>query len=101
MNNPKAGDICPQCKAGRLAEKTGKYGTFVACSNFPDCKYIVKEERAKPVDSGIPCDKCGQANLVIREGKFGKFLACPRYPKCQNTKKIGSDGRPMEPRPRF
>ena len=101
MPNPKIGDICPQCKSGRLTEKTGRYGDFIACSKFPDCKYILKETKKQAEKTGITCDRCGEGELVIREGRFGKFMACSNYPKCKNTKKIGTNGQPTEPKPKF
>lgn len=93
--------ICPQCKEGSLVIKIGRYGNFTACSNFPKCKYIVKGEKEKAVETDYSCDQCGTGHFLIRDGKFGKFMACSNYPKCRNTKKIGRDGRPMEAKPRF
>ena len=84
MNN----QICPQCKKGNLVIKTGRYGNFTACSNFPECKYIVKEDKAPPEKTGVMCDQCGTGEFLIRDGKFGKFMACSNYPKCKNTRKI-------------
>lgn len=101
MPNLKAGDICPECKAGRLATKTGRFGEFVACSKFPDCKYIVKTDKQRPVQTDYSCDKCNDGKMLIRDGRFGKFMACSRYPKCQNTKKIGPNGEPRESKSRF
>ena len=95
------GNICPQCKKGNLVIKTGRYGNFTACSNFPDCKYIAKENKTPAQDTGIPCDKCGEGMFVIRGGQYGNFMACNRFPKCKNTKKIGPDGQPMEPKAKF
>ena len=100
-NQEDSPKICPQCNIGHLVVKTGRYGNFTACSNFPNCKYIVKEEKEKPEDTGISCDQCGEGMLVIRTGRFGRFMACSNYPKCRNTKKIGSDGKPVEPKANF
>ena len=52
----------------------------------------VPEER-----SDIPCEKCGSL-MIYKNGRFGRFLACPNYPTCKNTKAIGKDGKPVEPR---
>lgn len=69
---------CPLC-SGDLIEKRGKYGRFVACSNFPSCKYT------EPVSTGYPCPKenCG-GKLVERVSrkKRRKFLSCSNYPDC-------------------
>ena len=68
----------------------GRYGHFVACSNFPTCKNILKEKReeAEPEKTGEKCDKCGEGDLIYRKGRFGKFIACANYPKCKNTRKL-------------
>lgn len=65
-----------------MVRKTGKYGTYLACSNYPACSNI-KGEGEVPV-SDMPCPKCGSM-MLIRSGKFGKFLACPNYPTCKST----------------
>ena len=77
---------CDKCGSD-MVEKSGRYGPFIACSNFPDCKNILKEDKKPPVESGEVCEKCG-GGMVIRSGKFGDFLACSNYPKCKNTKKL-------------
>ena len=60
--------------------RTGRFGAFVGCSGYPDCKYIKKEA---PKTTGIPCPECGQGELVERKGKFGLFYSCGRYPGCK------------------
>ncbi len=77
---------CPRC-ARPLVIKWGRYGKFLACSGFPECKYsenIVVEKSEKK------CPKCGR-NLIVRNGKFGKFLACSGYPDCRYTENLGHD----------
>lgn len=81
---------CEKC-GGDMIEKIGRYGPFVACSKFPDCKNILKEEKRPPVETKEVCEKCG-GKMVIRSGKFGDFLACSNYPKCKNTKKLDTSG---------
>ena len=79
--------------------KTGRFGKFLACSNYPDCKNTKKMlvngegklEVAQEEVSSEVCEKCG-APMVVKAGRFGKFLACSNYPKCRNTKKIGPAG---------
>ena len=80
---------CEKC-GGDMVVKSGRYGNFTACSNFPDCKNILKEGKTKeePEKTGEKCDKCGEGEMVIRTGHYGKFSACNRYPRCKNTKKI-------------
>ena len=91
-----AGGICPKCGKGTLIFKWGKNGKFIACSNFPSCKYtasIDQSDNSGTKKSGQTtlirkefgkCPKCGKGTLVERTGKFGrKFIACDRYPKCK------------------
>lgn len=84
----KTGQICEKC-GGEMIVRMGRYGKFVACSNFPKCKNILKstKEEKEPEKTGQICEKCG-GEMVIRNGRFGKFLACSNYPKCKNTMKL-------------
>lgn len=80
---------CPEC-GGDLLVKFGRFGKFIACANYPNCKHTEKTEEEKKVDeenSGIICDKCG-APMVVKRGRFGAFLGCSKYPDCNNIKKI-------------
>jgi len=88
----ETGQICELC-GGKMVKKMGRYGHFIACSNFPKCKNILKTPKAEPEKTGVICDKCGEGEMVIRVGKFGKFMACSKYPKCKNTKKILAEGQ--------
>lgn len=99
-------EVCDKCGAPMLI-KTGRYGKFLACSAFPDCRnikkmageggaYEKKEPDAKTLElekkyAGEICDKCGAA-MKIRTGKYGPFLACSAYPKCKNIKNIAQPG---------
>lgn len=80
---------CPKC-GGDLIVKFGRFGKFIACANFPNCKYTEKTADEKKVDaenSGVICDKCG-APMVVKRGKFGAFLGCSKYPDCKGIKRI-------------
>jgi DNA topoisomerase-1 len=80
---------CPEC-GGDLLVKFGRFGKFIACANFPKCRYTEKTEAEKKVEqenSGILCEKCG-APMVVKRGKYGAFLGCSKYPDCNNIKKI-------------
>lgn len=70
-------EICDKC-GHPMVRKTGRYGSYLACSNYPACSNI-KSEGAEI--SQTKCPKCG-ANMVVKSGKYGKFLACPNYPEC-------------------
>ena len=74
------GEVCPEC-GGDLVVRKGKYGEFVACSNYPTCKYIKKKK--KEVTEVCKCPKCDKGMIVERKTKKGKiFYGCNNYPKC-------------------
>ncbi|MDY6820190.1 MAG: type I DNA topoisomerase [Deferribacterota bacterium] len=82
---------CPQCGGG-LIVKSGKNGMFVACSNYPNCKFTTQIEvnnnkivpKILEIDD-ITCDKCG-SKMIVKRSKRGTFFACSKYPECKNTK---------------
>lgn len=76
---------CPKC-GGKLVERTGKYGKFTACGNYPKCKYIQKDKNDESRGTGELCPQCG-SKLIERNGRYGKFIACSSYPKCKYVKK--------------
>jgi DNA topoisomerase-1 len=77
-------EFCPKC-GKPLALKRGKFGRFLACSGYPECEHIKREEREeKTMDE--KCPECGKP-LIEREGKFGKFVACSGYPECKHIKR--------------
>lgn len=77
---------CEKCGAP-MRLKSGRFGNYYACSNYPNCENIrpVNEKVVIPTD--IICEKCG-GMMVEREGKYGKFLACGNYPKCRNSRPL-------------
>ena len=75
--------ICEKCGAPMII-KSGRYGNYYACSNYPECKNIKSVKEKQSVATDKTCPKCG-APLVIKEGHFGKFLACSNYPTCKYT----------------
>lgn len=100
----KTGEKCPECGA-ELIIRHGRFGKFVACSGYPECKYsrplgtknelknaeVVSDGKTESLTKaeGEKCEKCG-AKMILKEGRFGKFLACENYPECKNTKTIVS-----------
>lgn len=78
--SPKeTGEICPNCNSSLVVRK-GKFGEFVACSNYPECKYIKKEEKVKTII--CKCPKC-DGDIVEKKTRRGKiFYGCDKYPKC-------------------
>ena len=85
IKGEEIGRECPQCGAP-LVKVHGRYGAFVACSNYPQCKYkeSLKEESQK---IGRSCPECG-GELVIKRGKYGRFVACSNYPQCKHTEPL-------------
>ena len=80
---------CPEC-GGDLVLKFGRFGKFIACSNYPNCRYTEKTEQEKKMDeqhAGETCEICG-AKMTVKRGKFGAFLGCSNYPNCKNIRKI-------------
>jgi len=97
-------EVCGKC-GKPMVIKWGRYGRFLACSGYPECKNTQEltgngnanggEGAAKSGEEAAPevkvsCDKCGSP-MVLRKGRFGQFLACSTYPACKNTKKIHVD----------
>jgi len=80
--SPKLDELCPKCGAN-LAERWGRFGKFIACSRYPECKYIKKTPHRL---LGEKCPLCGKP-LAEWEGRFGKFIACSRYPECKHIKR--------------
>ena len=86
--------VCEKCSQP-MVKKWGKYGSFLACTGYPDCRNT--KELEKTADGSIKlavipvtdelCETCN-APLVVKRGKFGSFLACSRYPECKTTKPI-------------
>ena len=76
----KTGELCPNC-GNPLVIRTGKYGKFTACSNYPTCKYVKKEE--KTIVEVCKCPEC-DGMIVEKRTKKGKiFYGCNNYPKCK------------------
>ncbi|HOJ45459.1 MAG TPA: type I DNA topoisomerase [Bacilli bacterium] len=83
---------CPLCHQGRLIEKKGRFGAFIACSRFPECKYIHKQPKPEAIRLGRPCPKCGK-ELLIRYSDKRKsyFIACSSFPKCKYTEPLSEE----------
>src|SRR6266508_3989476 len=92
-------ETCPECgqdTGAKLVRKWGRYGWFLSCSRYPDCKYRrnAKQsaeqaaDQSEPELTDVPCPKCGKP-MVRRSGRFGPFLGCSDYPKCKGIKNLG------------
>lgn len=82
----KTGQSCPKC-GGELVKKNSRYGEFIACNNYPKCKYIKQTENANDEVEQELCEKCG-GEMVQKFSRNGAFLACNNYPECKNTKSL-------------
>ncbi|GAA8833522.1 type I DNA topoisomerase [Helicobacter pylori] len=82
----KTGQSCPKC-GGELVKKNSRYGEFIACNNYPKCKYIKQTENANDGAKQESCEKCG-GEMVQKFSRNGAFLACNNYPECKNTKSL-------------
>lgn len=97
---------CPEC-GSNLSIKLGRYGKFLACENYPDCKYTEKinQHQSKENDEELEklkekyktkkCDKC-QSDMILKRGRFGIFLGCSAYPKCKNILNLDDDGQKIK-----
>jgi DNA topoisomerase-1 len=87
ISEQDATEYCPNC--GReMVLKKGRFGTFLACTGYPDCKTTKQLGQAqKKADVALEekCPQCG-LHLVIKSGRFGEFTACSGYPKCKYVK---------------
>ena len=103
MPEEETNEKCDKCGAA-MVMKTSRFGKFLACSAFPDCRNIKNQENKDHPEEGKTkevsaleekyknevCDKCG-AEMKVKNGKFGPFLACSAYPKCKNIKNINNE----------
>jgi len=79
--------ICDKC-GKPMIEKMGRFGSFLACSGFPECKNTKPLPGAEgPQTTDEKCPTCG-APMVVKRGRFGPFISCSRYPDCKTIKKI-------------
>ncbi len=109
MPEQTSDEVCDKC-GSKMLIKTGRFGPFLACSNFPECKNIkslnkksspAEDEKLKALTEQFKnevCDKCGSP-MAVKVGRFGPFLACTAYPKCKNIKNIADPNAPKIPCP--
>jgi len=79
---------CPDC-GGKLTVKSGRFGPFIACTNYPDCRHTrpLKQDKVPDKPTDEVCRECG-APMVVKTGRYGEFLACTKYPKCKHTRPV-------------
>jgi DNA topoisomerase-1 len=105
-------ETCPECGAP-LVMRFGRFGPFVACTNYPECKYTrnVEEEKTAAGASANgtaaagdgagaeevpPCEECGRP-MQLKRSRFGVFYGCTGYPECKNIRKLGPKAEPPKP----
>jgi len=107
-------EVCEKCGTGMVI-KFGRFGQFLACGNYPECKNT-REVAAKPSAGGaqtsadgtteaeaekIPeCELCGK-DMALKKGRFGSFFGCTGYPECKNIRKIAKGDQPPPPPPQI
>ena len=79
---------CEKC-GSTLAVKTGRFGPFIACTTYPECKYTrpIRMDRPPDRETDETCQECGSP-MVIKTGRYGEFLACTKYPECKHTRAV-------------
>src|SRR5262245_33902515 len=93
-------EVCEKC-GSPMVKKWGQFGSFLACSAYPECKNtkeLAIEEPAAPEAAAAdtektepdPCENCGKP-MTLKRGRFGQFYACTGYPECKTTRKINGD----------
>lgn len=80
VGEAKTGRKCTTCTEGELIEKRGRFGRFIGCSNYPECKHT------EAISTGVTCPKCNEGTMQEKQSKKGKiFYGCSKYPQCDNA----------------
>ena len=91
VENEVTEHLCTECKKP-MVRKQSRFGEFLGCSDYPNCKTTMKIDKdgnvlppkPPPEPTGLRCQKCESGELVIRQGKRGPFMGCNKFPKCRN-----------------
>jgi DNA topoisomerase-1 len=90
VTHEETDEICTEC-GKPMAIKLGRYGKFLACTGYPECKQARpldgNGEAPEPEVSDQKCDLCGEF-MVIKQGRYGKFLGCSGYPECKGIQPL-------------
>ena len=92
MEQKESDQKCPNC-GKPMVHKSGRFGPFLGCSDYPQCKTVMKLDKEGNVlppkppaePTGLKCHKCKTGELVIRQGNRGPFMGCNQYPRCRTT----------------
>lgn len=102
--NETSDEVCEKCDSAMVV-KLGRFGKFLSCSNYPECKNArpiegeegapePSEEESKELEAlkkkfgDKPCEKCKDGVMEVKKGRFGPFLGCNKYPECKNIEAI-------------
>ena len=87
-NGLPSDETCDKCGKSMVL-KVGKFGMFLACSGYPDCRNTQEVDKAEEPAEDVQesCETCGRP-MVVKRGRFGQFLACSGYPECRTTRKL-------------
>lgn len=92
ITEEKTDQVCEKC-GSPMVIKLGRFGKFLACTNYPDCKNtkpINGDGQVEPQETTEEkCPNCGSP-MIFKIGRFGKFLACSNYPECKTTKAVNA-----------
>ncbi len=90
VTHEETDEICTEC-GKPMAIKLGRYGKFLACTGYPECKQARplngESEAPEPEVSDQTCQLCGEP-MLIKQGRYGKFLGCSAYPKCKGIQPL-------------
>jgi len=95
---------CPDC-GKPLVMRFGRYGAFLGCTGYPECKYTRDLDQDETSGDGTsepeevpPCEKCGRP-MVLRRSRYGTFYGCSGYPECKNIRKTHAEAAKSAPKP--
>ncbi|HKI86986.1 MAG TPA: type I DNA topoisomerase [Thermoanaerobaculia bacterium] len=97
-------EVCPDC-GKPLVMRFGRYGAFLGCTAYPECKYTRDLDQPEAEAAGAeepeevpPCEKCGRP-MVLRRSRYGTFYGCSGYPECKNVRKTKAEAAKAAPKP--
>ncbi|MBU1119320.1 type I DNA topoisomerase [Patescibacteria group bacterium] len=89
LTEEKTDEKCEKCQSPMII-KMGRFGRFMACSNYPECKNTKpfgKDKEVQEEFSDATCEKCS-SKMVVKHGRYGQFLGCSKYPDCKSIQRI-------------
>ena len=98
----KTGEVCPEC-GKELVIRDGRFGKFISCSGYPDCKYhrpLEEKKKTETIELEETCPECG-AKLLKRKSRYGNwFIGCSNFPKCRYIRNDESEPKKYYPKGR-